>query len=344
MPLFAKRMENHIKFYMKPNLAIILLILLICGCATTKSIPDLELIEDPKFVNWFNIRGLGGDADDGKNQGVFPSTENIGQPSWTIAQWGSRYNFSDPEITEKKQLSTHIFQLQNKSKRFTVNSQTGELEMGLFASACYDAPRLKDGYWPHLLVSTLLTDVRVPSGFCKVENIKKLNLGLNCKLLSFEDHHPSPDPELHAAQFLLHIYVQNLTTDDDGFGDMLWFGIPIFDNRHEIVEERFSQDSGKPDASGKFIFGMAHQAVRSEKQTFFKNGRIEAGEDSKVVPTQADLIPWIHYAFQLARKNGFMKTTSFRDLYISGMNLGWEMSGTYDGVMRVSDLSLIAEY
>jgi len=329
---------------MQQSLRITALLLLLCSCATTKEIPDRNLIEDPLFANWFNIRGLGGDADDGKEQGVFPSAEKLGKPSWTIAQWGSRYNFADPKVTEKKQLATHIFQLQNKSKRFTVNSQTGVVEMGLFASACYDAPRVKGGYWPHLLISTPLTDVRNPSGFCKVENIKKLNLKLNCRLISFKDKHPDADPDLHAAQFLLHVYVQNLTKDDDGFGDMLWFGIPIFDNRHAICTEKFSQDSGKPDASGKFIFGMAHKAVRSEQETFFKEGRIVAGEESAVIPTQADLIPWIHYAFQLARRNGFMKTTSFRDLYISGMNLGWEMPGSYDGVMRVSDLSLTAEY
>jgi len=329
---------------MNHNLRITLLLLLICGCATTKLIPDRELIEDPLFSHWFNIRGLGGDVDDGKVQAVFPSSELIGKPSWAIAQWGSRYNFADPKVTEKKQLSTNIFQLQNRSKRFTVNSKKGEIEMGLFASNCYDKPRIKDGYWPHLLISTPFTDVKTPSGFCKVENIKKLNLNLNCQLLRFEDHHPDPDPDLHAAQFLLHIYVQNLTKDDDGYGDMLWFGVPIFDNRHEIIEEHYSQDNGKPDASGKFIFNMEHQALRPQEATFFKDGRIEAGEKTDVVSTKVDLIPWIHYAFQLARKNGFMQTTSFRDLYVSGMNIGWEMPGTYDGIMRVSDLSVIAEY
>lgn len=326
------------------NLRVCFFTLLICGCATTKYIPDRNLIEDPQFVGWFHIRGLGGDVDNGQNQGVFPSAERLGKPSWSIAQWGSRHNLADPKITETKQISTHVFRLRNPSKLLTVNSQRGELEMGLFASACYDSPRAEGEPWPHLLVSSSLVDVSAPSGFCKVENIKQLNLTLNCQLLNFKDAHPNPDPELHGAQFLLHLYVQNLTQDDDGFGDMLWFQIPIFDNRHAVVEEKFAQDKGKPDASGKFIFTMAHKAVRSERNTFFKNGAIEAGEDSKVVPTQVELIPWIHYAFQLARKNGYLQTTSFRDLYISGINFGWEMPGTYDATMRVSGLSLLAEY
>jgi hypothetical protein len=250
------------KILNKKNLWISFLVLLICGCASTKAIPDRNLIEDPEFTNWFNIRGLGGDIDDGKEQAVFPSSEQLGNPSWSIAQWGSRYNFADPKITEKKQISKNIFQLNNISKSFTVNSKTGEVEMELFASTCYEKPRIKGEPWPHLLISTQFTDVRAAAGFCKVQNIKNLKLNINSQLLSFKDNHPNPDPDLHAAQFLMHIIVQNLTRDDDGYGDMLWFGIPIFDNRHEIIMETFSKDSGKPDASGKFIFNLGHVALR----------------------------------------------------------------------------------
>ncbi len=318
---------------------------LLCGCATPKYIPDRNLIEDPHFVNWFSIRGLGGDADDGKVQSVFPSSrESLGKPSWRIAQWGSKYNFADPSVTVKRELSKHLFQLENRSKRFTVDSGRGVVEMGLFASACYDRPRAQGEYWPHLLISCPFTDTGAPDGHCRVEHIKKLTLNLDCKLLHYDDRHPGADPALHAAQFLLHIIVQNLTLGDDGYGDMLWFGVPIFDNRREIITEHYSRDGGKPDASGKFIFTMAHEAVRPRESTFYRNGAPAAGDDTATVPTRVDLIPWIHYAFQLARKNGFMQSTSFRDLHVSGMNLGWEMPGTYDAVMRVSNLSLIAEY
>ena len=319
--------------------------IVICGCGTTKYIADRNLIEDPQFVNWFTIRGLGGDVDDGGDQGVFPSSrESIGKPSWRIAQWGSKYNFADPKVTTKKEISRHVFQLENPSKRFTVDSEKGVVEMGLFASACYERPRRQGEYWPHLLISCPFTDTKVPSGHCKVENIQKLTLNLDCKLLQFEDKHPAANPNLHASHFLLHIVVQNLTKGDDGYGDMLWFGVPIFDNRREIIEEHYSKDSGKPDASGKFIFNMAHEAVRPGEATFYKDGKVVAGEDTATVPTRVDLIPWIHYAFQLARKNGFMQTTSFRDLHVAAMNLGWEMPGTYDATIRVSNLSLIAEY
>jgi len=313
-----------------------------CGC-TSKYIADRNLVEDPRFENWFNIRGLGGDVDDGKNQAVFPSSElNIGRPSWTIAQWGTRYNFADPAVTTKKQLSKHSFQMKNRSKSFTVNSSTGELEMGLFASTCYEKQRAERAPWPHLLISTPITDVRIPSGFCTVENIKKLRLQIDSKLLSFNDSQINPD--LHSARFSIRIIIQNLTKDDDGYGDMLWFNIPIFDNRCELPAETFGTDADNADASAKFNFNMAHTSVRPASSTFFKDDKVEAGEESGVIPTRVDLIPWVHYAFQLARKKGFFKTTSFRDLYISHISIGWEIDGAYDGVMKVSNLSLMAEY
>lgn len=330
---------------LRANTASALLFALICGCATTKTIPDRNLIEDPKFVNWFDIRGLGGDADDGANQGVFPSSRNsIGNPSWRIAQWGSKYNFADPQVTTKQEISANIFQLENRSKRFLVDSQRGMVEMGLFASTCYDLPRKQGAPWPHLLISTPFTNTRTPSGHCRVENMKKLTLNLDCQLLDYADQHPNADPSLHAAQFQVYIIVQNLTRGDDGYGDMLWFGIPIFDNRHAVIPETSFADSNKPGTAGKFIFNIAHEALRSRDATFHNDGEIITGEQSRVVPTRIDLIPWIHYAFQLARKHGFLATTSYRDLHVSAMNLGWEMTGAYDATMRVSGLGLVAAY
>ena len=46
------------------------------------------------------------------------------------------------------------------------------------------------------------------------------------------------------------------------------------------------------------------------------------------------------YAYKLARKNGYMQQTSLEDLYVSGLNFGWEIPGTYDAAMQVRDFSI----
>jgi len=323
---------------------IFLSLLLLAGCATHTDDPNAssELLPDPTYSKWLDIRGLGRPDDDGGVKGVFRTAEKVGTPAWTIAQWASKLSLADPAITQQTQLDKSRFQIANRSKRVVVDCRRGEIDLGLFASACYDHPRQKNEAWPHLLVQTALTDTRYPSRTCHVADIKRLEVAMSCRLDSFVDRHPDADPKLHAAQFQLFLYVQNLQQGDDGFGDMLWFGVPIFDNRYPVKEESYQRDGGKADASGKFIYSLPGKACIAEGQGFVKNGCLLAGKDARWVDIHVDVAPWIAYAYKLARKNGYLATTDFQDLYVSGLNFGWEMPGTYDSVMQVRGFSLTA--
>jgi hypothetical protein len=344
---------------------------LLAGCATRSNDPNAprELLPDPTFAYWFSIRGLGQPADDGQVKGVFRTSGKVGKPSWTLAQWASKHSFADSAVTRQVRLGTHLFSITNASKRVTVDSQRGEIELGLFASACYDRPRQKNEPWPHLLASTALTDTRYPSESCRVETLKRLDVSMECRLTEFADKNPVADPDLHAAQFQLFLYVQNLTQGDDGFGDMLWFGIPVFDNRRPQKEETYQRDGGKPDASGKFIYSLPSKACLPQGSTFFaevigKPAASGAGTNQGVTGTlnserrtpnaevigkgtrwtnvRVDAAPWIVYAFKLARRNGYLANTELKDLYVSGLNFGWEMPGAFDAVMQVRGFSLLA--
>ncbi len=319
--------------------------LLLAGCASRPDPRDpsspLELVPDPTFAGWFHIRGLGQPADDGGVKGVFRSSDRIGEPVWTLAQWASRHSLADPAVTRQFQIGkTPVFAITNASKRVTVDSRRGEIELALFASACYDRPRRAGESWPHLLASAPLTDTRYPAIACRVERMKRLDVSFACRLDAFADRQPNADPKLHAAQFLLFLYVQNLTQGDDGFGDMMWFGIPIFDNRYPERGERYHRDGGKPGASGKFIYSMPTRACLPEGEGFARGERLLAGRDARWVEFRVDVAPWIVYAYQLAQKNGFLKTSQLSDLYVSGMNFGWEMPGAYDASMRLRGLSI----
>ncbi len=325
--------------------AVPLLALLLAGCVTREdeTLAPRELLPDPTFAQWFNLRGLGQPTDDGDVKGIFRSSAaKVGLPAWTLAQWASRHSLADPGCTRQTQLSKDRFQLVNPSKRVVVDSRRGELEMGLFASACYEHPRQKNEPWPHLLASAALTDTRYPADFCRVEQIKRLEVSMACRLTEFADKNTLADPDLHAAQFQLFLYVQNLTQGDDGFGDMLWFGVPVFDSRHPVKDETYQRDGGKPDASGKFIYSLPAKACQPQGQTFFKDGHIVADKDARWTTIRIDAAPWIVYAYKLARKNGYLAKTDLKDLYVSGLNFGWEMPGTYDAVMQVRGFSLVA--
>ena len=319
--------------------------LLLAGCATHTKDPSAprELLPDPTFAQWFSIRGLGLPDDDGGVKGIFRSSaEKTGKPEWSLAQWASKQSLADPAFTRQTQLAKNRFQIANPSKRVVVDSRHGEIELGLFASACYDRPRQKNEPWPHLLASAALTDTRYPSDICRVDQMKRLDVVLECRLTEFADKNPGADPDLHAAQFQLFLYVQNLTQGDDGFGDMLWFGIPVFDSRGPVKQESYQRDGGKPDASGKFIYSLPSKECQREGQTFFKEGRIVADKDARWTAVRINAAPWIAYAFKLARKNGYLLNTELKDLYVSGLNFGWEMPGTYDAAMQVRGFSLLA--
>jgi hypothetical protein len=216
----------------------------------------------------------------------------------------------------------------------------GRTRTGRLRSTCYDRPRQKGEPWPHLLAETALTDTRHPAERCRVETLRRLDVSLECRLTEFADRHPGADPALHAAQFQLFLYVQNLNTESPGYGDMLWFGIPIFDNRHPASGERYQRDGGKPDASGKFIYMLPTHACQPRGSTFFKRGKIAAAPDAGWTAVRADLLPWILRAYTLARRSGYLATTEPADLYVSGLNLGWEMPGTYDAAMQVRGFSI----
>jgi len=318
--------------------------LLLAGCATHSYDPTApySLLPDPTFSKWLSIRGLGQPDDDGEIKGIFRTADQVGAPVWTLGQWASKISLADTSVTRQRQLDTDRFEIANPTKRVEVDCRKGEVVLGLFASACYDHPRQAGENWPHLLAQADLTNVRFPSDSCRLAHLKRLDVALSCRLDAFADRQPDANPQLHAAQFQLFLYVQNLSRDSIGYGDMLWFGIPVFDNRSPAPDEHYSRDGGKADASGKFIFSMPSKAFVVDGKGFFKNGRIQAGPDTRWVEVRVNAAPWIEYAFKLAQHNGFLKTTAYNDLYVSGLNIGWEMPGAYDAVMRTRNFSLVA--
>jgi len=316
----------------------------LAGCATPPDNPTAprELLTDPTFSKWLEIRGLGQSDDDRGVKGVFRTAGKVGSPAWSIAQWASKHSLADASVTQQNQLDRQRFEIVNPSKRVTVDCGRGEIALGLSASACYEHPRQLNEPWPHLLIETSLTNTRYPSHICRVADLARLDLAMSCRLDAFADKHADADPHLHAAQFQLFLIVQNLNVESPGYGDLLWFGVPVFDNRYPVREESYQRDGGKPDASGKFIYTLPTKACLARDPAFVKNGQLLANKRARWVDVRIDAAPWIVYAYQLARKNGYLATTEIKDLYVSSLNLGWEMPGSYDATMRVRGLSLVA--
>ena len=63
--------------------------------------------------------------------------------------------------------------------------------------------------------------------------------------------------------------------------------------------------------------------------------------DGTWVTFDKDLLPLIHQGLARAWQRGFLKESrKVADYYLSGMNLGWEMPGTFDATVQVRNLRL----
>ena len=205
---------------------------------------QISLLKDKNYINGFNLRGLGGTDNDAATIKVIQFGTQDDKPSWQLGQWASRYSFADESVTAITQKDNGVFEMENPTKHFTIDTNRPLLIFDCTASKCYDAPR-KDGLWQHLLIETEFTDINNPDSYTKVSELTDIEVSAKIKLLKFEDKMDGrQDPELHAAQFLLFFTVHNANKDSKGFHEMIWFGITFFDNRYEWNEENSLFDVG----------------------------------------------------------------------------------------------------
>ena len=127
--------------------------------------------------------------------------------------------------------------------------------------------------------------------------------------------------------------MQNRTKDSAGYGEYVWFGLQLWDNRTQggAVSEFAAEDAGKADATHAFIYNPG-----GEK--FLKNGRQPmVGERNKI---DFDVIETAKYALETAKKRGFLPNTNWEDIYVGGMNFGFEVTGTYNVSAKIDSVGV----
>ena len=192
---------------------------------------------------------------------------------------------------------------------------TNAIKMGITTSKEYDRPRQFNEFWPHLLLEQEF--VKKPY----LKDISKVILRFDGKLNSSELRMSQVEYNkgLHAAQFQLFLTIQNRNTKSAYYGDFLWFGVPFYDNRYTVIPLYAAQDAAKGDASGKFIYSISSADV--SKTSFQSKQRISVA---------IDIYPHIVKAIELAKTRGYLTGSFFDEFQISGMNIGWEIPGTFD--------------
>jgi hypothetical protein len=288
---------------------------------TSDPVTIREVIEDNRFSRGFDLS----ETKPGRHvrYGLLKGFSTAAPPSWRLLQWSSRFPLEPVNQTN----TAHGGLLcSNAAKAVIVGvEKSAERDLILAANTRVEygprARKLGDP-WVHLLVEQ---DFEPPVPLHKLSAAK---LHVEARLSRARNLHEGDySPGVHAAQFQIFFTVQNRNRQSAGHGDLVWFGVPIYDNRDRFPKEFKAQDFG---GTAKFIY-----TPRGETYT------TNSAHDGEWITIDKDLLPLMREALETAWARGFLTgSKDISDYYIGAMNMGWELPGTFDVEMQVRNLSL----
>jgi len=280
-----------------------------------------ELICDPHFRTGFRLI----EPKPGKRvvYGRLPGFSRDAPSAWDLDQWSSRFSLAaEPPASPKPEVRRWA----NAGKVVTLGaSGTPEADLALAVNAGveYDNRARKSGEpWVHLLVEQSFAEP--PS----IASLTSARLRLKARLIR-SDFHRTDDysPGLHAAQFQMFLMLQNRDRQSPGFGQLVWFGIPLYDDRARFPKEHKAQDFG---GTAMFIFTPGGEGFADR-----------SAHDQTWISVDKELRPLFVEALETAWQRGFLRESrDLADYRLTGMNLGWEVPGLFDVEMQVRDLSV----
>ncbi len=285
--------------------------------------PSAEVFRDLSLSGGLNLSAVNTAAKPLETGVVLRSGGN--RAEWRLAQWGTQFDLKDG-LERDLPGGTRI--LRNSGKRVTVlpGGLAGEgIKLQVSGGDEFNGALRKEGeVWPHLLL-----EQKIPRDF-QIASLSSLDFKLSFKV----DHCTNAsvealDPSLHTAQATAYWTIHNRNKESKDFGEMIWFGVPLFDARHEIPQGHQAVDAGSAYASGKFI-----NTVEGSRFYDCPTG------DGQWHDIACDLKPMVEEALTAAQAQGHLANTRFADLYASSFNIGWEVPGPYDCAITLKGLSL----
>jgi hypothetical protein len=284
--------------------------------------PARELLCDPGFSRGFAVLAAEGG---GREIGVIRAGVAGVAPSWQVAQWHSRFEFTNVVAASAS------FAVSNAAKWLTLarGSDRGpELTLGVDSRVEYAGGlrRSPSEPWVHLLVQQSIADA--PS----LTEPVGLWLKFETRLGHAETFRPRGyTPSLHAAQYQVVLTLNSTRRDSTGCGDFLWFVIPVYDDRHEVSPPHIAQDFAV--TQGKLIYNPGAAA--------FATNTVRAAGWTRF---DCDLRPWLERALRAAWDKGYLVgSRDAQDYRVAHINIGWEVPGLNRVAMDLRGLSLTSE-
>lgn len=297
-------------------------------CVSVGWCSAFQLITD----NQFQTGVIAKDPDTGVAEGSIQYTTANGSPDWDLAQWNSQSSIYGSSSVP---LSSGAYKWQNLYKVLVMgptNTVDSDLKLTVNSISEYAGVYRQSGDpWPHLLVSQRISEPNGKVGTASpwISELTELNYNLDAKLCYANNVYSTGyNSSLHAAQFLNFFTVQNLNSSSPDYGNYLWFGVRIYDDRKALPGLSVQQDLG----TGKLIYNIGIEP-------FCTNGLV-VGEWKNI---SGDILPYVKDALETAWDLGYLTNSiNFTDYKIGGMNMGWEVPGLSCVTMQISNFGLDA--
>lgn len=306
-----------------------------------------QILRDPTFQNGFDVTG----QEEKAPIGTWYNTDSQKNTVWSIGQWGTYKSYTDRSgylCMLKDRLDTPRNILSNGLNTLTYTDERKSLTFTMNTYDFYGGQgHVVNDSWPHLLIGQDIIDRETYFNLDDEEMphyspaADKVIIAFDVRLTTFE-HQPLEG--INACQFLSFYYVRSLR--DNGF---VWFGLPIFDDRgydSNKTQVRFQMDG----ASNCYICGIpqvqVYNSTREDgRYDFFSYEDIGVVEPSeKWMHIEMDIKPYLDMMFEQAKKdsayNVFSRTTKINDLYFTGMNMGYEVHGSYNVSFEVNNYTM----
>jgi S-formylglutathione hydrolase FrmB len=246
---------------------------------------------------------------------------SAGKAVWDVCQWSSRFPFQE-SLPER--LAGGAWRYGTPGKSILIGKPDSDgISMAVSGGIEYDGrARQMNEPWVHLLLQQEIE--KSPS----IAEMHSARFHIEARLKSSKKiETPDYSPGLHAAQFQVFFSVQNRNRESAGYGQYLWFGIPVYDDRHRFPLAHKTQDTG---GTGMFIFTPSGEAFTSQ-----------SAHDKQWITIDKDILPLMREGLETAWSQGFLKDSHvFADYRIGGMNIGWEVPGLFDVDLQFRNLSL----
>ena len=283
---------------------------------------EYSFLSDSYFENGIGIMGMSA-VTGRKNYGYidYGGTVDAEKNSvWQLAQWSGKSDFAKDKT--ETLLDDGSYEYAAGGKKVVVNTETGRLTLAIDARQEYDHPRLPSESWVHNLIEQNFEQSMNVGAVSNIYAKAKFTIDKCDKYMSKTEYNAN----FHNAQLLWYISVTNKpentfydsttqTWSRGRYGDYIWFGVPLWEVNRLQITEGCKYDEG----TGQFIYAL--------NNGWYLNVPIEPGEECEF---KFDILPYIKTALQTCKERGGMVNCTYDNLYVTYMNLGWEVPGTFD--------------